>query len=112
MCRLLQEKRTRITIPDVDEDRWETASTPEAASTPPSRGCPVFVMLPLDTVWVVERDGKQVSILKKEKALEIALHTLRQVCSSAARLLTATAAARHTCKDTASGRRPVVVCGC
>lgn len=69
-------------------------------------------MLPLDTVWVVERDGKQVSILKKEKALEIALHTLRQVRSSAAGLVAATASARHTCKDTASGRMRVVVCQC
>jgi hypothetical protein len=23
-------------------------------------GCPVFVMLPLDTVWVVEREGRKV----------------------------------------------------
>jgi hypothetical protein len=81
--RLLQEKRTRITIPDVDEERWEAASTLETPPPAPAgRGCPVFVMLPLDTVWVVERDGKHVSILKKEKALEIALHTLRQVCAA------------------------------
>ncbi|WIA44381.1 hypothetical protein OEZ86_007152 [Tetradesmus obliquus] len=41
-------------------------------------GCPVFVMLPLDTVWVVEREGRKVAILKRERALEIALHTLRK----------------------------------
>ncbi len=29
-------------------------------------------------VWVVEREGKKVSILKKERSLEIALHTLKQ----------------------------------
>jgi hypothetical protein len=32
----------------------------------------------LSTVWVVERDGKKISILKKERSLEIALHTLKQ----------------------------------
>lgn len=29
-------------------------------STSGRQGCPVFVMLPLDTVWVVERDSKKV----------------------------------------------------
>jgi beta-amylase len=43
-----------------------------------SNGCPVYVMLPLDTVWVVEREGRKVAVLKREKALEIALHTLKQ----------------------------------
>lgn len=35
-------------------------------------------MLPLDTIWVVERDGRKVSVLKKERSLGIALHTLKQ----------------------------------
>lgn len=76
--RLLRENRQRIQIPDVDEERWDANFSdvqPEASS---STEFPVYVMLPLDTVWVVERDGKKVSILKKEKALEIALHTLKQ----------------------------------
>lgn len=41
-------------------------------------GCPVYVMLPLDTVWLVDKDGESVAILKKEKALEVALHTFKQ----------------------------------
>lgn len=78
--RLLRENRQRIKIPEVDEGRFDN-SFPEAdsgQSEPSSSGCPVYVMLPLDTVWVVERDGKKVSVLKKERSLEIALHTLKQ----------------------------------
>lgn len=76
--RLLRENRQRMKIPEIDEERWE-ASFPENQSEPSSSsGCPVYVMLPLDTVWVVERDGKRVSVLKKERSLEIALHTLKQ----------------------------------
>jgi beta-amylase len=85
---LLREKRQRIKIPDIDEERFEPtgfpdhlghegpAGLPHASSS--TSGCPVYVMLPLDTVWVVERDGKKVSVLKKERSLEIALHTLKQ----------------------------------
>lgn len=40
---------------------------------------PVFVMLPLDTVLLIDRDdGSQVSVLKKEKDLEAGLVKLRQ----------------------------------
>jgi beta-amylase len=42
-----------------------------------AQGCPVYVMLPLDTVWVVPRDGTLVSVLKKEKLLFTALMTLK-----------------------------------
>ena len=82
-CRLLRENRQRITIPaEVDDERFE-GSFPDGDGLPEpsvsSSGCPVYVMLPLDTVWVVERmDGKRVSVLKKERSLEIALHTLKQ----------------------------------
>lgn len=67
MCRLLRESRQRLTIPEADEERWPGsypgADSPEAPSTSGKDvGCPVFVMLPLDTVWVVERDGKRVSM--------------------------------------------------
>jgi hypothetical protein len=75
--RLLRENRQRIKIPDIDEERFEPSfadTQPEASSS----GCPVYVMLPLDTVWVVERDGRKQSVLKKERSLEIALHTLKQ----------------------------------
>jgi beta-amylase len=33
-------------------------------------------MLPLDTVWLIERDGKETSILKREQALEVGLRAL------------------------------------
>ncbi|MEW5318652.1 MAG: hypothetical protein WDW38_009858 [Sanguina aurantia] len=80
--RLLRENRQRITIPQVDEEQFlETCfpdSEPEPSSSSPPSGCPVYVMLPLDTVWVVDRDGKRTSVLKKERTLDIALHTLKQ----------------------------------
>lgn len=60
-----------------DERRFECDS--QHSSTPStSSGCPVYVMLPLDTVWLVEKDGRSVAIIKKEKALELALHTFKQ----------------------------------
>lgn len=40
---------------DVDSDASEQ---PQPSTS--GRGLPVYVMLPLDTVWLVERDGKQV----------------------------------------------------
>jgi hypothetical protein len=36
------------------------AELPVEPSSSGRQGCPVFVMLPLDTVWVVEREGKKV----------------------------------------------------
>ncbi|KAK9828277.1 hypothetical protein WJX74_006952 [Apatococcus lobatus] len=42
------------------------------------RGLPVYVMLPLDTVWVVDRGGTRSSMLKREKALSVGLRTLKQ----------------------------------
>jgi len=65
----------------VEPSYFEPQPEPEPSCSPASnhqKGCPVFVMLPLDTVWVIERDGKRISILKKERSLEIALHTLKQ----------------------------------
>lgn len=96
--RLLKENRQRMKTFMVDEERYEASvlaasqddddpfglDSPErleastSGSGAPHQGCPVYVMLPLDTVWVLERDGKTKSILKKERSLEIALHTLKQ----------------------------------
>lgn len=47
--------------------------------TAPVRGVPVYVMLPLDTVWLVDsRDGKGTeSVLMREKAMEVSLEMLR-----------------------------------
>lgn len=44
----------------------------------PASRFPVFVMLPLDTVWLAERDGKQVPLIKREQALKVGLQMLRQ----------------------------------
>lgn len=42
------------------------------------KGCPVYVMLPLDTIWVLENDKETVSFIKKEKAVEMALNTFKK----------------------------------
>lgn len=42
------------------------------------RGVPVFVMLPLDTVRVIEKDGVVVSQLKRESSLDKGLETLKR----------------------------------
>eukprot|EP00798_Chlamydomonas_sp_ICE-L_P013265 gene13265-19105_t len=76
--RLLRENRQRITIPDIDEDQFEPRIRDSEPVVQKPNGCPVYVMLPLDTVWVVDRDGRKDSVLKKERSLEIALHTLKQ----------------------------------
>lgn len=95
--RLIKENRSLLNIATFDEDSATGTSSdsiqsrveppspcepqPEASSSGSravAQGCPVYVMLPLDTVWVLERDGKKVSVLKKERSLEIALHTLKQ----------------------------------
>lgn len=75
--RLLLENKQRIKIPEANEERWDVRPPDQEAEASVAQGCPVYVMLPLDTVGTVERDGKCVSVLKKERALEIALHTLR-----------------------------------
>lgn len=86
-CRLLRENRQRMNFADLDDERCnplliepqpEPSTSGWSSSHAGQRGCPVYVMLPLDTVWVVPRDGKTVSVLKKERSLEIALHTLKQ----------------------------------
>jgi len=50
----------------VDETRWPGPPEGSSEASPSGQrhgtGCPVFVMLPLDTVWVVERDGKKVCV--------------------------------------------------
>lgn len=42
----------------------------------PVRGVPVYVMLPLDTVWLLERDGCAQPLLIREKAMEMGLEML------------------------------------
>lgn len=44
----------------------------------PSSGFPVYVMLPLDTVWLIDcDDGSQRAIIKREKAMDLGLSTLK-----------------------------------
>jgi len=44
----------------------------------PVRGVPVYVMLPLDTVWLVDRgEGSREPVLIREKAMEVGLEMLR-----------------------------------
>lgn len=43
----------------------------------PVRGVPVYVMLPLDTVWLIERDGRTHPALIREKAMEVGLEALQ-----------------------------------
>ncbi|KAI7836743.1 hypothetical protein COHA_009381 [Chlorella ohadii] len=47
-----------------------------ARITAPVRGVPVYVMLPLDTVWLLERDGTTQPLLIREKAMEVGLEML------------------------------------
>ncbi|KAK9829359.1 hypothetical protein WJX72_005395 [[Myrmecia] bisecta] len=65
---------------DVAEPRREgdTSGWAQSAPSPSGNGLPVYVMLPLDTVWLVERDGKKISVIKREKALEVGLRTLKK----------------------------------
>lgn len=44
----------------------------------PVKGVPVYVMLPLDTVWLLERDGTQRPTLIREKAMDVGLEMLRR----------------------------------
>ena len=54
-------------------------ASPDAPPAEADHGLPVYVMLPLDTVWLLERDGRSASVIKREAALEVALRTLRKV---------------------------------
>ncbi|EFN54765.1 hypothetical protein CHLNCDRAFT_134682 [Chlorella variabilis] len=47
-----------------------------ARITAPVRGVPVYVMLPLDTVWLLERGGTTQPLFIREKAMEVGLEML------------------------------------
>ena len=55
---------------------WQE-DTPGTCSSS-GRGLPVYVMLPLDTVWVIDRGGLKSSTVKREKALTAGLRTLKR----------------------------------
>jgi len=78
-----QSPPTQIDVRDGQE--WSTASATESTEDTDTllqptgrKGVPVFVMLPLDTVWVIEKDGNLVSQLKREQSLDRGLETLRK----------------------------------
>lgn len=59
----------------------EQAESPQespAQPVPMETGVPVYVMLPLDTVWLLDREGQRFSVIKREAALEVALRTLHK----------------------------------
>ena len=51
---------------------------PELEVLTPKSGFPVYVMLPLDTVWLAERDAQKVSVVKREQALQVGLQMLKK----------------------------------
>jgi len=51
---------------------------PEIEVTSSERGFPVYVMLPLDTVWLADREGQKVSVIKREQALNVGLQMLKK----------------------------------
>lgn len=62
-------------------ERWDRLrDQPEASSATNAQqaGVPVYVMLPLDSVWVRDVGGKIVSMVKRERALQIGLRTLKR----------------------------------
>ena len=59
--------------PRLCPEGWPELKVPTVES-----GIPVYVMLPLDTVWLAERDGQKVSVVKREQALQVGLQMLRK----------------------------------
>ena len=55
-CRLLDSFHGPMVQPETEEEASSAAEEEAASSTT----LPVYVMLPLDTVWLVDRDGKRV----------------------------------------------------
>ncbi|DBA81838.1 TPA: hypothetical protein ACH3X1_007557 [Trebouxia sp. C0004] len=51
---------------------------PELQLSPCERDFPVYVMLPLDTVWLADRKGQKVSLIKREQALNVGLQMLKK----------------------------------
>lgn len=68
------ETPTRRRLGSSNSPQAEPQPEPELADT----GLPVYVMLPLDTVWLLERDGRSASVIKREAALDVALRTLHK----------------------------------
>ena len=90
LCSLLRDNSKKFRPIDADEHHWDRQSfhqpqDSEPGTSQPARpesddiGIPVYVMLPLDTIRThTTSDGKTVSSIRNEVALEVALHTLRE----------------------------------
>ncbi len=50
-----RRRQATTTVPDLSE-------LPQVLLHPAENGVPVYVMLPLDTVWAVEREGRMFSV--------------------------------------------------
>lgn len=74
-CRLLDglELPAVYPLPLQCPKAWQELEVPVA-----ERGFPVYVMLPLDTVWLADREGQKVSVLKREQALKVGLKMLKK----------------------------------
>ena len=78
-CRLLHQSFEEVTFPASEDEEWEPSARNSCVPLRPSTGgCPVFVMLPLDTVWITTDQDKSISFVRKEKALELALQTFKR----------------------------------
>jgi hypothetical protein len=74
LCRLL-DSFSSVDIPAEREQQQTSAPEPEPM---PSTSLPVYVMLPLDTIWLLERDGKSVRAHHQSPRWELcAAHALR-----------------------------------
>lgn len=78
LFRSLLQKVKEVTLPSSEHEEWKPTPWTLVSPRRSSNGCPVFVMLPLDTVWVKTNGDRSTSFLKKEKALKLALNTFKQ----------------------------------
>ncbi len=79
VCRLCNSSailQPLLEVASSSELDWQEDSPGPCSSS--GRGLPVYVMLPLDTVWVINRGGSKSSMLKREKALAAGLKTLKR----------------------------------
>ena len=68
-CRILDSiEKASVPLRERDDNHLSATQTQTSTS---GRGLPVYVMLPLDTVWLVERDGKQVGFLGTQGLAEV-----------------------------------------
>ena len=83
-CRLLQhveslrqlDQHNSVTLQQTVADSVPQWHAEPAA--PLNFGMPVYVMLPLDTVWLTQKEGKATGMLKREQALEVGLKALER----------------------------------